>query len=109
MNKAKFKLIKGDLLGNDIDGYDWNDSFDIGTYTIEDYENKFNAKSREVLQKLVEDGIFNECALEADNIDIEWNWDEENGKEINFLYIDLTFNKFAPRSLERYELRQVNA
>lgn len=107
---ATFKLIKGDLLGNDNDGYDWNDSIPCGEFEIEDFDTLIQAAfdkggSKEAVMQLVAWGIFSDDISKAKNFDVEWNWNEgQNEKVLNQLYIDFDIPGLAPRSLQRYEL-----
>ena len=101
MNKKQYRLLKADLLGNDDDGYEWNDSYDCGTYEID--ESIIVGTDKEFIQALVKEGVFDAQALKASvEIDIQSDGIDET------FYIDFTFSQNAPRSRESYELRPIN-
>ena len=97
----KYELIQADLLGNDIDGYDWNDNRSIGYYELD--ESIFNGSDNEVIAALIKAGIFSEHVA---NFSFEIDCQECTENRLHY-YIDLYNEAEAPRSKESFELRPI--
>lgn len=98
MSTKTYRLLKADLLGNDDDGYEWNDSYSCGIYNIPD--SAITGTDRDFLSKLVKLGVFDSQALACTDLEIDFQSDGIDEE----IYIDFYFEQNAPRSKESFQL-----
>lgn len=92
----KYELIRGDLLGNDEEGYDWNGSIPCGTYELD--PDKLSEENDSIfLDYLISEGVFDGQARKAESFNVLDCYGEE-------IEIEFYFPQNAPRGKEVFLL-----
>ena len=85
----KYEILSYDIWGNDIDGYEVNDTYRTGYYI--EIDNPYDITDKEIKQKLYQVGYIGKNGL-YEKIEIDNNCDPEYN-----IYLYLTAQKYAEK------------